>query len=59
MCECVCMWLGVDMGYGGVSMCVGRCGVSVCGGYVSVYVCRCGCVTGCGYGVWRDEYVCG
>lgn len=23
------MWLGVDMEYGGMSMCVGRCGVCV------------------------------
>lgn len=41
------MWLGVDVGYGWVSMCVGRCGVSVgVGVFECVYVCRCGLCLG-------------
>lgn len=68
------MRLVVDVGYGGVSVCVGRYGVCVCvcvsgclGAWECVYVCSCGCVAGCEYvcvagcgcGVWMGEYVCG
>lgn len=70
MCEWVCVRLVVDVGYGGVSVCVGRCGVCVCvclgvwvRGSVCMCVgvagCECVCVAGCGCGVWMGEYVCG